>query len=96
MAYCSNCGANIDAGANFCPSCGARLNSSSTQSQSSDTSKTVATIAGTAIGVSVLSRMMHRRRRHMIMPPPPHRGPMGAPHRGGPMGGPHHRGPRPR
>lgn len=96
MAYCSNCGASINAGANFCPSCGARLNSSATQSQSSDTSKTVATIAGTAVGVSILSRMMHRRRRHMIMPPPPHRGPMGAPHRGGPMGGPHHRGGRPR
>ncbi len=85
MAYCVNCGAKLGDGANFCPSCGTAVNGNnqSTQNQSSDAAKTAATIAGTALGVSILSNMM-RRRRHRMMPPP-HRGPMGGPR--GPMGG---------
>lgn len=98
MPYCSSCGSNINSNVNFCPNCGAAINTSTNQSQTtyqnqnSDTAKTVATVASTAVGVSLLSRMLHRPRRHGMMPPP-HRGPMGGPHHG-PMGGPHHRGGR--
>lgn len=94
MAYCQNCGATIDTNANFCPSCGAAQNGTNAQTQNahhSDTAKTVATAAGTALGVSMLSRKLHRRRRP---PMPPHGGMMGGPmmggHRGrGPRGGGH-------
>lgn len=95
MAYCQNCGVNIDENANFCPSCGASQKGSVSQTQqSNETAKTVATAAGTALGVSMLSGMLRGRRRRFHVSPyggmcfgPLNRGPM----RGhGPMG----RGPR--
>lgn len=94
MAYCVNCGADLGDKANFCSSCGTAVNGNTQtqndQDRASGTAKTAATIAGTAIGVSVLNRILHRR-RHRMMPPPPHRGPMGGPR--GPRGGPGGRGP---
>ena len=95
MAYCQNCGTNIDGTPNFCPNCGASLNAANQQtcsnngtntrasSQWSNTAKTVGTVAGVAVGASLLGSLLHRRRRR-------HRPPMGP----GPMMGGHHRGPR--
>lgn len=76
--YCTNCGATIDEGVNFCPQCGASLTGSvgSGKKEWSDTAKTAAAVGGAVLGASALSslvrRMTHRRR-------PPYGGP--------PMGG---------
>lgn len=96
MAYCQNCGTNLDTNPNFCPNCGAQLNDAvpqqaDTQQQAnnrqwSNTAKTVGAVAGAAVGASVLGSLMRRHRRRPPMPP--HGGHMGR-HRGhGPMGGP--------
>lgn len=95
MAYCGNCGVQIQDTVNFCPNCGAAMNNTTaagTQNSSyTGAAKTAATIAGTAVGVSLLSRLFRRRCRP---PMPPHGGMMGGPmrgpggHRGGPHGGP--------
>ncbi len=95
MTYCTNCGTQINDDVNFCPSCGATASGHGDTAQSKrsgNAAKTAATIAGTAVGVSLLSRMARRRHRPP-MPPhggmhrggiPPHgrRGPMGGPGRG--------------
>lgn len=83
----------MNSDANFCPNCGTAVgnaNSFSTNETTgtSDTAKTVATVAGAAVGVSLLSRLFGGG-RHRRPPMPPHHPPM-PPHRG-PMGG--HRGP---
>lgn len=108
MAYCQHCGTNLDTNPNFCPNCGAQLNDATPDQatfqqqgnsrQWSNTAKTVGTVAGVAVGASVLGGLLRRRRRRPPMPP--HggfmgghgrhghggHGPMGGP--GGPMGGP--------
>lgn len=100
MAYCQNCGTVLDTNPNFCPNCGAAFDNGVTQQtggqqnntrQWSNTTKTVGTIAGVAVGASVLGNILRRHRRP---PMPPHGGFMGG-HRGhgghmggGPMGGP--------
>lgn len=86
MTYCEKCGTQISDTANFCPGCGAAVNNvgSDTQNRNteySDAAKTAATVAGAAVGVSLLSRMFRRRRRP---PMPPHDGPMGGPGGRGP------------
>lgn len=90
MAYCQNCGTNLDTNPNYCPNCGAALNAVDTQQtnqQWSNTAKTVGTVAGAAVGATLLTGLLRRRRRHHM---PPHGGHMGGPggmgH--GPMGGP--------
>ena len=102
--YCSYCGANIGNYSDYCPNCKASFDGYSNHT-SSGVGKTIATIAGTAIGVSMLSHMAHRRRHPVPPPPPPHHRPpvrssglfrhgssLGEPHRGG---GIHRGGPRP-
>ena len=95
MAYCQNCGANIDANVNFCSNGGTEINGTNTTNsntqninqQWSNTAKTVGTVAGAVVGASLLSHLFHRRRRPPMMH---HHGPMGGPggHGHGPMGGP--------
>lgn len=95
MAYCQNCGAQLSDSANFCPSCGASVNGTAqtTNTQAADAAKVVGTVAGVAVGASLLSRLFRPR-------PPYHRPPMGPFHGprgprggfggpGGPHGGPH-------
>lgn len=93
MAYCQYCGASLDGSPNFCPSCGASLNgntqnnNANTQAQSNNqwsTAKTVGTVAGAAVGVSLLSRLFRPRPPHHP-PMGPHHGPHGG--FGGPRGG---------
>ena len=102
MAYCQNCGTNLDTNPNFCPNCGAALSNVTAQlvndqqqdnaRQWSDTAKTVGTVAGVAAGASLLGGLLRRRRRRPPMPP--HgghmggHGPMGGHGGHGPMGGP--------
>lgn len=90
--YCNNCGAEAAAGAKYCSSCGSALetnydyenvDAAQNQTNTGKTVKTVATVAGLAVGASLLGNMLHRRRRP---PMPPHGGMMGGP-MGGPMGG---------
>lgn len=97
MAYCQNCGTELNTNANFCPNCGMSVNGTAAQQNTatgSDTARTVITAAGTVAGVSILGNLLRRFRRHRFMPPPmgrPRRGPgpFGGPGRGhGPMGGP--------
>lgn len=95
MAYCQNCGTNLDTYSNFCPNCGAALSDGTAQQaynqaqgnnwQWSDAAKTVGTVAGVAAGASVLGSLLRRRRRRPPMPP--HNGPMGRHGGHGPMGG---------
>lgn len=93
MAYCQYCGSDLGNAANFCPNCGAALNNTAAQNngsttQWSDTAKTVGTVAGVAVGASLLSRMFRRPRYRHGPPMGPFHGP-GPHHRGpgGPMGG---------
>lgn len=100
MAFCPNCGTNLVATTNFCPNCGTAIKeihthntyNQNTNQQWSNTAKTVGTVAGAAVGVSLLNRLVHRRRRPPVMPP--RTGPMGGSgmHGHGPMGGPGGRG----
>ncbi len=77
MAYCPNCGSNIESG-NYCPNCGAQLNATQKNSGISTAGKVV----GTVVGVSALSHVLHRVTRPRRPMPP----------RGGPHGmGPGHR-----
>lgn len=101
--YCSNCGAAIEDGVNFCPQCGASVNGYANTANQTDSAgynsgvsgaaKTAAVIGGAVIGASTLSglaRRMTHRRRPPYMPPmggPPPMPPMGRPG-GPPMGGP--------
>lgn len=88
MSYCTNCGTQIKDSVRFCPHCGTPIHECENVTQNTktkDTVKTAATIAGTAVGVSLLSRMARRRRRP---PMPPHGGMMVGPGGRGPMGGP--------
>lgn len=108
MAYCQYCGTKLEDTARFCPNCGAARTGSTTQAdpanttaqsnaQWSNTARTVGTVAGVAVGASLLSRLFRPRPpRHPGPPMGPHHGPMGGPHHGpggpvgghGPMGGP--------
>ena len=96
MAYCQNCGTDLDTDPNFCPNCGTQLNEANPQQataqeqtdnrQWSNTAKTVGTVAGLAVGASVLGGLIRRHRRR---PPMHHHGGFMGGHRGhGPMGGP--------
>lgn len=97
MAYCQQCGSRMDDSANFCPSCGASVNGTTSQNntqtndQWSNTAKAVGTVAGAAVGVSLLSRLFRPRRPpmgpHGPMMGGPHRGPHGPGGFGGPRGG---------
>lgn len=83
MAYCQNCGTGIGSAGNYCPNCGAALSSVNNtaytfQNGNSNTMKTAATVAGAAVGVSLLSNLFHRRHR------PPMHGPMHGMSHGGP------------
>lgn len=69
MAYCDNCGTNLNRNSNFCPNCGASINNYNTSS-GAGIGKTVAGIAGAAIGLSILGNL-GRHRRHAPPPPPP-------------------------
>ena len=94
--YCQNCGAELVSTANFCPNCGTAVNGGSSantenNSQFSGAAKTAATVAGAAVGVSLLGSLLRRRRRPPMAPPPrrPFGRRRGGPHGGpGPMGGP--------
>ena len=68
MPFCPNCSSSVNSYANFCPNCGSSLNYGST---GSSVAKTVTTVAGTAIGLSMLNKMAHRRHHHHMPPPPP-------------------------
>ena len=90
MAYCEKCGMQMDSTANFCPNCGNPVKGYSGGAQTannSDTARTVATIAGTAVGVSLLNRLFRHRHCGRPMPPPPPRGMGCGPFRRPPMGG---------
>ena len=60
MAYCQNVGTNLDANPTFCLNCGVALNDVTAEQanqdeqihnrQSSDTAKTLGTVAGVAAG----------------------------------------------
>lgn len=72
MAYCQNCGAEMNDNANFCPNCGTAANGTTSQNTNishTDTAKTVLTAAGTAAGITLLGSALHRRRRRHMMPP---------------------------
>lgn len=89
MAYCQNCGTNLDSNPNFCPNCGAAQQASNQRQENnaqwSDTAKTVGTVAGVAVGASLLGSILRRRRRRPPMPP--HGRFMGGHGHHGPMGG---------
>ena len=67
--YCNNCGTEITTNANFCSCCGNALNKNAGYTENvngqstsgmSDTAKTVATVAGVAVGASLLGCMFRR------------------------------------
>ena len=85
MAYCKNCGGELESGVNFCPYCGSAVaNGTSTQTGTtgtadatttgstgfSNTAKTAAAVAGGAVGATLLSRLLRRNRRRTQVPPP--------------------------
>lgn len=92
MAYCQNCGAQLSDSANFCPSCGASVNGTAqatntqTTNTQADAAKVVGTVAGVAVGASLLSRLFRPRPPYHHPPMGPYHGPRGP---RGPMGGPH-------
>lgn len=69
MANCQKCGRKLVDNVNLCPTCGVQVNDCpSSNNSTSNLTQTVATIAGTVVGASVLSRLLFRRRRPFMMP----------------------------
>lgn len=90
MADCQYCGAALNAANNQNTASDASANTQASH-QWSNTAKTVGTVAGIAIGASVLGGLLRRHRHHRRPPMGPHHGMTGRHHRPG-HGGPGHMG----
>ena len=91
--FCTNCGFEItDYSVNFCPNCGTATGANAQQTTTvvNESDTTLGDIAKTAIGVSLINRLLHGSRRprrpahriphapfHPAPPRPGHRGPGG-------------------
>ena len=73
--YCKNCGLELDYQTNFCPNCGTAvgIDNQVDADEGSGVGKTIATVAGAALGISLLKRLT---RNVHVAPPPPHRSPV--------------------